>query len=163
MTFKRNLFPLLVFLVAAGAGLSMPASSAEVIKNSSCLDCHADKTLTKTNAAGKEIKLFVDEAKRTLRHKREHRFDFGVLLFYGCYIQSTATFLNPAELANLAFAGKLLTLECGLRFLADYLQGDIYFKIKRPSHNLDRCRNQFAYVAAQERKMGAMETIVARA
>jgi hypothetical protein len=76
---------------------------------------------------------------------------------------STATFLNPAELANLAFAGKLLTLECGIRFLADYLQGDVYFKIKHPSHNLDRCRNQFAYVAAQERKMAELEAIVARA
>lgn len=75
---------------------------------------------------------------------------------------STATFLNPAELANLAFAGKLLTLECGIRFLTDYLQGDIYFKIKRPSHNLDRCRNQFAYVAAQERKMTQLEVIVAK-
>jgi Ser/Thr protein kinase RdoA (MazF antagonist) len=76
---------------------------------------------------------------------------------------STATFLNPAELANLAFAGKLLTLECGIRFLTDYLQGDVYFKIKRPSHNIDRCRNQFAYVAAQERKMDQLEAIVAKA
>lgn len=74
---------------------------------------------------------------------------------------STATFLNPAELANLAFSGKLLTLECGIRFLTDYLQGDIYFKIKSPNHNLDRCRNQFAYVAAQERRMAQMEDIVA--
>ncbi len=74
---------------------------------------------------------------------------------------STATFLNPAELANLAFAGKLLTLECGIRFLTDYLQGDIYFKIKRPTHNLDRCRNQFAYAAAQERQMDRLLEIVA--
>jgi hypothetical protein len=62
----------------------------------------------------------------------------------------SATFLNSAELANLAFSGKLLTLECGIRFLTDYLQGDVYFKIKRPGHNLDRCRNQFAFVKAIE-------------
>jgi len=56
-------------------------------------------------------------------------------------INSSATFLNEAEVANLAFSGKLLTLECGIRFLTDHQQGDTYFKIARPGHNLDRCRN----------------------
>jgi hypothetical protein len=74
---------------------------------------------------------------------------------------STATFLNESEKANLAFSGKLLTLECGIRFLTDYLSGDIYFKISRPSHNLDRCRNQFNLVRAIEANMEAMEKIVA--
>jgi Ser/Thr protein kinase RdoA (MazF antagonist) len=73
---------------------------------------------------------------------------------------SSAAFLNQAELDHLAFAGKLLTLECGIRFLTDHLAGDVYFKIKRPAHNLDRCRNQFAFVAALERKMGEMERVV---
>jgi len=76
---------------------------------------------------------------------------------------STATFLNDAELAHLAFSGKLITLECGIRFLTDHLDGDTYFKIKRPGHNLDRCRNQFAFVQALEDNMTAMEEIVARA
>lgn len=76
---------------------------------------------------------------------------------------SSATFLNEAEIANLAFSGKLLTLECGIRFLTDYLLGDTYFKIKRPGHNLDRCRNQFAFVRTIEENMMAMEEIVARA
>lgn len=75
---------------------------------------------------------------------------------------STATFLNEHEVANLAFAGKLLTLECGIRFLTDYLQGDVYFKITRPTHNIDRCRNQFAFVKAIEDKMVEMEEIVKR-
>ena len=75
---------------------------------------------------------------------------------------STATFLNPAERANLAFSGKLLTLECGIRFLTDYLSGDVYFKIHRPDHNIDRCRNQFAFVRAIEENMAAMEEIVAK-
>ena len=73
---------------------------------------------------------------------------------------STATFLNKAEIDNLAFSGKLITLECGIRFLTDYLDGDTYFKIKRPDHNLDRCRNQFAFVRAIEENMQAMEEIV---
>ena len=76
---------------------------------------------------------------------------------------STATFLNDAERTNLAFSGKLLTLECGIRFLTDYLNGDTYFKIKRPGHNLDRCRNQFGFVRALEENMQAMEDIVAKA
>ncbi|MEI7908044.1 MAG: aminoglycoside phosphotransferase family protein [Verrucomicrobiota bacterium] len=77
------------------------------------------------------------------------------------YLGAAKTFLNPAEIAHLAFAGKLLTLECGIRFLTDYLQGDIYFKIKHPAHNLDRCRNQFGFVAALEAKLEPMEQIVA--
>jgi Ser/Thr protein kinase RdoA (MazF antagonist) len=76
---------------------------------------------------------------------------------------SSATFLTPLEKDHLAFAGKLLTLECGMRFLTDYLQGDVYFKIKRPEHNLDRARNQFAFVAAIERKIDALREIVALA
>ena len=76
---------------------------------------------------------------------------------------SSATFLTPAEKAHLPFAGKLLTLECGIRFLTDHLQGDHYFKIKRPSHNLDRCRNQFAFVRALERKMAQMTELAERA
>lgn len=73
---------------------------------------------------------------------------------------STATFLNEAERANLAFAGKLLTLECGIRFLTDYLNGDVYFKTTRPSHNMDRCRNQFSFVKVIESRMAEMEEIV---
>jgi hypothetical protein len=76
---------------------------------------------------------------------------------------SAATFLNASERSHLAFSGKLLTLECGIRFLTDYLSGDTYFKVKRPSHNLDRCRNQFAFVKALEANMPAMERIVAEA
>ncbi len=76
---------------------------------------------------------------------------------------STATFLNAAERAHLAFSGKLLTLECGIRFLTDHLDGDTYFKIKRPGHNLDRCRNQFAFVSAIEENLPAMEEIVTSA
>jgi hypothetical protein len=75
---------------------------------------------------------------------------------------SSATFLTAAERENLAFSGKLITLEVGIRFLTDYLSGDVYFKIKRRAHNLDRCRNQFAFVKAIENSMEAMEEIVKR-
>ncbi len=77
------------------------------------------------------------------------------------YLVAAQSFLNTAEIENLAFSGKLLTLECGIRFLTDYLQGDVYFKIKRPEHNIDRCRNQFAFVAAIEKHLPEMEKVVA--
>jgi Ser/Thr protein kinase RdoA (MazF antagonist) len=75
---------------------------------------------------------------------------------------SAANFLNEAERENLAFSGQLITLECGIRFLTDYLQGDVYFKTSRPGHNLDRCRSQFAFVRVIEANMKAMEEIVNR-
>ena len=74
--------------------------------------------------------------------------------------------LNATERAHLGFAGKLMTYENGLRFLTDYLQGDTYYKIKHPSHNLDRCRTQFALVrsieAAKDDMAGIVDEVSAR-
>lgn len=69
--------------------------------------------------------------------------------------------LNAIERAHLGFAGKLMAYENGLRFLTDYLQGDTYYKIKHPRHNLDRCRTQFALVRSIEAAKGAMDAIIA--
>ncbi len=44
----------------------------------------------------------------------------------------------------------MMTIECGMRFLTDYLEGDTYFKTKYPEHNLDRCHTQFKLVADME-------------
>jgi Ser/Thr protein kinase RdoA (MazF antagonist) len=68
--------------------------------------------------------------------------------------------LNATERARLGFAGKLMTYENGLRFLTDYLQGDTYYKIKHPRHNLDRCRTQFALVRDIEAQQGEMDRIL---
>ncbi len=70
--------------------------------------------------------------------------------------------LTENEIKMLAFSAKILTLECGLRFLTDYLDGDTYFKIHREGHNLDRCRTQFKLVADMEKKMDEMNAIVAK-
>ncbi|MHC4914470.1 MAG: phosphotransferase enzyme family protein [Planctomycetota bacterium] len=78
------------------------------------------------------------------------------------YLRSAGGFLTPKEVEVLAFSGKLLTLECGSRFLADHLDGDVYFRIHRDGHNLDRCRTQFKMVADMEEKMDDMEAIVRR-
>ena len=53
-----------------------------------------------------------------------------------------------------------MIFECGMRFLTDYLEGDIYFKIHRKNHNLDRCRTQFKLVKDMESKWEMMNKIV---
>jgi len=72
-----------------------------------------------------------------------------------------ASFLTSAERAELAFSGLLMTLVVGIRFLTDHLRGDVYFRIHRPDHNLDRCRTQLRLVASIERQRERMEEIVA--
>ena len=62
------------------------------------------------------------------------------------YTSETAGFLTDAEKEHLVFAGKLITFEQMIRFLTDYLNGDVYYKIHRPGHNLDRTRTQMKLV-----------------
>lgn len=71
-----------------------------------------------------------------------------------------AKFLNEAEKANIAFSGRLLTLECGIRFLADYLNGDTYFHTAYDDHNLVRCHTQFKMVESMEAQADEYEAIV---
>jgi hypothetical protein len=66
------------------------------------------------------------------------------------YLAGTAGTLLEVEREHLALAGQLLAYECGLRFLTDHLQGDTYFRTARSSHNLDRCRSQFALLRSLE-------------
>ncbi|MBQ7209115.1 MAG: aminoglycoside phosphotransferase family protein [Lentisphaeria bacterium] len=72
------------------------------------------------------------------------------------YLDSAKGFLTPAEKHYLPFSGKLITLEIGTRFLTDYLEGDVYFKIHRPEHNLDRCRTQLKLVESIESQYDKM-------
>lgn len=68
--------------------------------------------------------------------------------------------LTELELEYLPFGAKLMTFECGMRFLADHLNGDIYFKIHRENHNLDRARTQFKMLADMEEKFDEMKKIL---
>ena len=71
-----------------------------------------------------------------------------------------AKFLNEAEKANLAFSGRLMTFEVGIRFLADYLKGDTYFHTAYEDHNLVRARTQFKMVQSTEEQAEEYEAIV---
>jgi hypothetical protein len=73
------------------------------------------------------------------------------------YLATAGKFLTKAERSLMAFSGKLITFEIGIRFLTDYLSGDTYFRIHRPDHNLDRCRTQFKLVESIERQEKAMQ------
>ncbi|MDD4818223.1 MAG: aminoglycoside phosphotransferase family protein [Victivallaceae bacterium] len=76
------------------------------------------------------------------------------------YLSSAGGFLTPAEKEFMPFSGELITLEIGTRFLTDYINGDTYFKIKRPTHNLERARNQFKLVTSIESQMDAMRQLL---
>ena len=71
-----------------------------------------------------------------------------------------AKFLNEAELAHLAFSGRLITLTIGIRFLTDYLAGDVYFHTACDDHNLVRARTQFKMVRSMEEQAADYEGIV---
>ena len=79
------------------------------------------------------------------------------------YLSEAGAALCARERELLPMGAKLMTLECGMRFLADYLNGDKYFKVHREGHNLDRARTQFALVADMEKKWDAMMEIVRNA
>jgi hypothetical protein len=75
------------------------------------------------------------------------------------YLSTAGRFLTRAEKDLLAFSGKLITFETGIRFMADFLAGDTYFKVHREGHNLDRCRTQLKLVESiemQEEKMNRL-------
>lgn len=76
------------------------------------------------------------------------------------FLSTCGSKLNDEEINQLPFSAKLMTFECGIRFLTDYLNGDTYFKTHYPEHNLDRCRTQFKLVYDMEGKMDKMKAIV---
>ena len=68
--------------------------------------------------------------------------------------------LTQAEIDAMPLGAYTMTLECGLRFLTDYLKGDKYFSIEREKHNLDRCRTQFKLIQSMEEHWEEMAAIV---
>jgi Ser/Thr protein kinase RdoA (MazF antagonist) len=78
------------------------------------------------------------------------------------YLDVTRDTLTRTEIDNLAFSAKLITIEQGMRFLTDHLVGDIYYRIHRENHNLDRCRTQFKLVNDMEEVYDMMKKIIER-
>lgn len=88
-------------------------------------------------------------------------FDLAVYRRYvHGYLDAAGEILTPREIELLPFSAILMTFECGMRFLTDYLEGDTYYKIHRQNHNLDRCRTQFKLVSDMEKQFEIMTEII---
>lgn len=78
------------------------------------------------------------------------------------FLEGTDGCLTETELECLPWGARLMTFECGMRFLTDYLEGDHYFRVSQPNQNLDRCRTQFKLVKDMEEQFEEMHRIVAK-
>lgn len=75
------------------------------------------------------------------------------------FLEEGVNFLTSTEMSYLAWSAKMMTFECGMRFLTDFLNGDTYFKVHREGHNLDRARTQLKMVGDMENKFDQMNAI----
>jgi aminoglycoside phosphotransferase (APT) family kinase protein len=110
---------------------------------------------------GDMVRTATSPAKEDERDLSKVRMQFSMFdaLARG-YLSTALEFLIPAEKKFLPFAGKLITFEIGIRFLTDFLAGDVYFKVHREGHNLDRCRTQFKLVESIEQQEEEMSRLV---
>lgn len=90
-------------------------------------------------------------------------FDINLFEVYAKgYLGALGKSVTKTEKENLAFGAILMTYECGMRFLADYLDGDVYFRTHRAGQNVDRCRTQFKLIEDMEKVFDKMNAIVAK-
>lgn len=97
--------------------------------------------------------------------KELDKINFNIELFEAYsegFIKETADILTPDEVKSLAFSGKLLTFIMGLRFLTDYIDGDIYYKTNHSQHNIQRTRAQFQLLRKMEENYHLKKDIVER-
>ena len=121
-----------------------------------------------TTMPGLSINDFGDSIRFGANHCKEDEKDLSKVNFdielYEAYtrgfLQGAQGGLTPAELEYLPWGARLMTLECGIRFLTDYLDGDHYFRIHYPEQNLDRCRTQFKLVKDMEEQFDEMAAII---
>ena len=123
-----------------------------------------------TTMPGLAINDFGDSIRFGANHCMEDEQDltkvnFDILLyevFTRGFLEGARGSLTPAELEYLPWGARLMTLECGIRFLTDYLDGDHYFHVSHPRQNLDRARTQLKLVKDMEEQFDAMGAVVAK-
>lgn len=112
------------------------------------------------NDFGDSIRFGASTAKEDEQDLSKVSLDLNLYeLYTKGFIEGCAGSLTQNELDMLPMGAKVMTLECGMRFLTDYLEGDIYFKIHRENHNLDRCRTQLKLVEDMEHKWEELKNI----
>ena len=113
------------------------------------------------NDFGDSIRFGANHSAEDERDLSKVNFDLPLFDIYTKgFLEGAAGTLTDAEKEYLPWGAKLMTLECGIRFLTDYLEGDHYFHTARPDHNLDRARTQFTLVRQMEEVFGQMLEIV---
>ena len=100
---------------------------------------------------------------RVTHNDTKVNLDLGLFEAYTqAFLSEAGDALTDAEIEYLPWGAKLMTLECGIRFLTDYLVGDVYFHIAREGHNLDRCRTQCKLVSDMEAHWSELEAIAGK-
>ncbi|MCX6247877.1 MAG: aminoglycoside phosphotransferase family protein [Bacteroidetes bacterium] len=112
-----------------------------------------DAIRTGANRAAEDEK---DLTKITLDLDLFHEYTRG-------YLETAGRFLSPVEISHLAFSAKFMTFIIGIRFLTDYIDGDHYYRILFPGHNLQRARSQFRLLETMEGHFEEMKEIVNKA
>jgi hypothetical protein len=119
---------------------------------------------------GLSINDFGDSIRFGANHSAEDETDLSkvnldVDLFEAytqAFLEGAGGTLTEKEIEYLPWGAKLMTLECGMRFLTDYLEGDVYFHISRERQNLDRCRTQCKLVQDMEARWDELAAIAAK-
>ncbi len=113
------------------------------------------------NDFGDSIRFGATTAAEDERDLSKVRFSLPLFDAYARgYLAACRDGLTENEIATLPDGARLMTYECGVRFLTDHIQGDAYFKIHRENQNLDRCRTQFKLVSEMEAARAAMAEAV---
>ncbi len=113
------------------------------------------------NDFGDSIRFGANHSKEDEKDLSKVNFDIDLYeVFTRGFLEGAQGSLTEAELEYLPWGARLMTLECGIRFLTDYLVGDHYFRIHYPEQNLDRTRTQFKLVSDMEQQFEAMGAIV---
>ena len=113
------------------------------------------------NDFGDSIRFGAATAAEDERNLDLMHFDLNLYeLYVKGYLEETKDVLTEEEIKSLPWGARLMTLECGIRFLTDYLQGDTYFKTEYPEHNLVRARTQFRLVDEMEQNFDQMQEII---
>ncbi len=112
------------------------------------------------NDFGDSIRFGANHSAEDEKDLSKVNFDLSLFKVYTRgFLEGAAGTLTEAEIRYLPWGARLMTLECGIRFLTDYLEGDVYFRTEYPGQNLDRCRTQFKLVADMESVFPQMEAI----
>lgn len=113
------------------------------------------------NDFGDSVRFGASTAKEDEQDLSKVTMDINLFdVFSKGFLEACGDALTQNEINMLPFGAKIMTFECGMRFLTDYLQGDVYFKIHREGHNLDRCRTQLKLVADMENKWSEMKAVI---